>query len=73
MDSGTETMRATVILDDQLVSDAKTLTCLSDISALANAALKALIERETVRRLAALGGHDPDADPPERRRPPAAC
>jgi hypothetical protein len=35
-------------------------------------ALKALIERESARRLARLGGTEPDLKPIPRRRPPAA-
>jgi len=33
-------------------------------------ALRALIERESARRLALLGGTEPDLDAPPRRRPP---
>ena len=61
-------MRTTVSLDDELLSDAQRLTGLEERTALLREALKALIERESARRLARLGGSEPDLRPIPRRR-----
>jgi Arc/MetJ family transcription regulator len=65
-------MRATVALDDDLVAEAQRLTGLKEKSALIREALRALIEREGARRLARLGGSEPDLKAPPRRRSSAA-
>lgn len=65
-------MRTTVALDDELVARAQALTGVPEKSALIREALKALIERESARRLARLGGSEPDIKAPPRRRPKAA-
>ena len=65
-------MRATLALDDELVAKAQTLTGLKEKSSLVREALKALIERESARRLAWLGGSEPGLDSPPRRRPARA-
>jgi Arc/MetJ family transcription regulator len=62
-------MRTTVSLDDDLLIDAQQLTGLGERTALLREALKALIERESARRLARLGGSEPDLHPIPRRRP----
>lgn len=62
-------MRTTVTLDDQLLDRAVTLTGLHERGPLLREALTALIERESARRLAALGGSDPKAEAAPRRRP----
>jgi Arc/MetJ family transcription regulator len=62
-------MRTTMALDDELVAQAQGLTGLKEKSALVREALKALIEREGARRLARLGGSEPDLKAPPRRRP----
>ena len=62
-------MRSIEDLDDDLVERAKELTGIQDDSALLQEALKALIERQASRRLAKLGGSDPDAQAGPRRRP----
>lgn len=49
-------MRTTLALDDDLVRTAQEFTGLEEKSALVREALKALVERESARRLAALGG-----------------
>jgi len=54
-------MRTTVNLDDELVRVASELTGRSEKSALVRLGLEALIVREPSRRLAALGGTDPQA------------
>lgn len=61
-------MRTTITLDDDLVAAAQEYTGLKERSALVNAALKALVEREAARRLARLGGSQPDLKPVRRRR-----
>ena len=65
-------MRTTVNLDDDLVARAGQLSGLRERSALLREALTALIERESARRLAKLGGSEPKAKAPPRRRPLAA-
>ena len=61
-------MRTTVALEDNLLAEAKRLTQINDTTPLLREALKALIAREAARRLAALGGSDPDAKAAPRRR-----
>ena len=61
-------MRLTLTLDDALVARARALTGLAETSALVREALKALIARDSGRRLAGLGGSVPDAKAPPRRR-----
>jgi Arc/MetJ family transcription regulator len=65
-------MRTTVNLDEDLVARAGQLSGLRERSALLREALTALIERESARRLAKLGGSEPKAKAPPRRRPRAA-
>ena len=60
-------MRTTLDLDDDLISSARSLTGKHDVTTLLREALRALIERESARRLARLGGGDPDATAPPRR------
>ena len=62
-------MRTTLALDDDLVAKAQSLTGLKEKSALVREALKALIERESARRLARLGGSEPELATAPRRRP----
>jgi Arc/MetJ family transcription regulator len=64
------TMRTTLALDDKLVAEAQAYTGVKEKSALVNEALKALVERESARRLARLGGTDRSAAAPARRRLP---
>jgi Arc/MetJ family transcription regulator len=49
-------MRTTVALDDDLIRIAQEFTGVAEKTALLREALKALIERESARRLASLGG-----------------
>ncbi|MBM3550664.1 MAG: type II toxin-antitoxin system VapB family antitoxin [Alphaproteobacteria bacterium] len=64
-------MRTTIALDDELVAKAQDFTGLTEKSALIREALKALIERESARRLALLGGTEPQLkDIPRRRSAP---
>ena len=64
-------MRTTVTLDDQLLDRATELTGVRERGVLLREALTALIERESARRLARLGGTEPQIEAPPRRRPPA--
>jgi Arc/MetJ family transcription regulator len=65
-------MRTTLALDDDLIAEARAYTGLTEKSALVREALKALIERESARRLARLGGSEPNLEAaPRRRQEPA--
>ncbi len=65
-------VRTTLVLDDELLARARELTGLQEKSALVREGLKALIQRESARRLARLGRSAPDlVAPPRRRLPPA--
>lgn len=61
-------MRTTVNLDADLLAEASRLTGVTERTALLHAGLRALIERESARRLARLGGSQPDLQPVPRRR-----
>ncbi|MPY73466.1 MAG: type II toxin-antitoxin system VapB family antitoxin [Alphaproteobacteria bacterium] len=65
-------MRTTIALDDELVAKAQAFTGIEEKSSLVREALKALIERESARRLARLGGSEPALKAPPRRRPASA-
>jgi len=65
-------MRALLTLDEDLVAKARQLTGITELSALVREALTAVIERESARRLALLGGSEPDAEYVPRRRPDPA-
>jgi Arc/MetJ family transcription regulator len=62
-------MRTTVTLDDELVAKAREYTGIQETSALLREALTRLIQREAARRLALMGGIDPNAKAAPRRRP----
>ena len=61
-------MRTTIAIDDELFAKAQEYTGLQEKSALVREALKALVEREAARRLARLGGTEPQLRPVRRRR-----
>lgn len=61
-------MRTTVALDDDLLAEAQRLSGATGNTALLREALTALIERESARRLARLGGSEPGATTVPRRR-----
>ncbi len=61
-------MRTTLALDDDLVAQAQRLTGTMEKSALVREALRALIQRESARRLARLGGTEPALTEVPRRR-----
>lgn len=62
-------MRTTVTLDDDLVARAQELSGVSERSALLRESLELLVRIESGRRLAALGGSDPQAQAGPRWRP----
>jgi Arc/MetJ family transcription regulator len=62
--------RTTVTLDDELVRKAQLFTGVTEKTALIREALTQLVQREGTRRLAALGGSEPNfPDIPRRRLP----
>jgi Arc/MetJ family transcription regulator len=61
-------MRTTLALDDELMDKAQELTGMTEKTALIRAGLNALIERESARRLAALGGIAPNLPDIPRRK-----
>ena len=61
-------MRTTVALDDDLLAKAQALTGLSEKAALLREALRALIQRESAKRLALLGGSEPALKSVSRRQ-----
>jgi Arc/MetJ family transcription regulator len=65
-------MRTTLILDDELIEEARKLTGIQGKTALVHKGLQELIARESARMLAALGGSAPKMEPIPRRRSQAA-
>ena len=61
-------MRTTINIDDDLLAKAAKLTGPLDRSAMVREGLKALIERESAKRLARLGGTQPSLKSAPRRR-----
>lgn len=61
-------MRTTLILDDALLAEAMRQTGRKEKTAVVHLGLKALIERESAKRLARLAGSMPDAAVASRRR-----
>ena len=61
-------MRTTVNLDDELLAKAQKLTGITGKTAIVNASLKVLVERESARALARMGGTEPQLRPISRRR-----
>ena len=62
-------MRTTLNIDDQLLAEAQRICGMTEKAALVREGLRALIERESARRLARLGGSEPQLDTIHRRRP----
>ncbi len=63
----TKLMRTTINIDDKLLEEASRLTGTKEKTALVRESLLALIERENARRLARLGGSEPQLDVIPRR------
>ena len=61
-------MRTTLNIDDELLEEAQRLTGETERTALVREGLRALIQRESARRLARLGGSEPDLEFVQRRR-----
>ncbi|HZE93007.1 MAG TPA: type II toxin-antitoxin system VapB family antitoxin [Rhizobacter sp.] len=61
-------MRTTINIDDELLAKVAKLTGPLDRSAMVREGLKALIERESAKRLARLGGSQPGLKAAPRRR-----
>jgi len=61
-------MRTTINLDDDLLLQAAQLTGMEEKTALVREALNALIERESAKRLAKLGGSESELECIPRRR-----
>jgi hypothetical protein len=61
-------MRTTLILNDHLLERARELTGIREKTALVHAGLEALIAVEAAKRLAALGGTEPQLRDIPRRR-----
>lgn len=65
-------MRTTLNIDDALLARAQSLCGLKERTALVREGLLALIERESARRLALLGGSEPQLETiPRRHAEPA--
>lgn len=61
-------MRTTLNIDDQLLNEARRITGVTEKAALVREGLRALIERESARRLARLGGSEPQLESTPRRK-----
>jgi Arc/MetJ family transcription regulator len=62
-------MRTTLVLDAELIARAQALSGIREKTAVVHEGLRALVARESAKRLAALGGSDRRAAAPRRRRP----
>lgn len=61
-------MRTTLNIDDELLERAAELTGITQKTSLVREGLKALIQRESMRKLAKLGGSEPNLKSIPRRR-----
>lgn len=61
-------MRTTLNIDDELLSEAQRVSGVVEKTALVREGLRALIERESARRLARLGGTEPQLRRVPRRQ-----
>jgi Arc/MetJ family transcription regulator len=61
-------MRTTLNIDDEVLAEAQRITGLLEKTALVREGLRALIERESARRLARLGGSEPQLKLTPRRK-----
>ena len=61
-------MRTTLNIDDDLLQKAQELTGVNEKTALVKLGLEALIAKESARRLARLGGSDPNLEDIPRRK-----
>jgi len=65
-------VRTTINIDDELLEEARRITGVEGRTDLIHEGLRALIERESARRLARLGGSEARLRPVARRRPESA-
>ena len=65
---GDRGMRTTVRIDESLLSLAQDITGITSRNAILKEALEALIQRESARRLARLGGSEPQMTDIPRRK-----
>jgi Arc/MetJ family transcription regulator len=63
-------MRTTVTIDDELLAHLREGLGIHETSTLVRRALIEMRQRLAAERIIALGGSDPDATAPPRRRPP---
>jgi len=61
-------VRTTLVIDDRQLASARDLSGIKETSGIVREALNALIERESAKRLARLGGGEPGLAPIARRR-----
>lgn len=61
-------MRTTIAIDDELLAKARKYSGIEETAALVRHALTLLVQREAARRLARMGGTQPDLRPIPRRR-----
>lgn len=61
-------MRTTLNIEDELFAKAQRVSGLKERAALVQEALRALIERESARHLARLGGTEPQLQPVPRHQ-----
>ncbi|MEE2717483.1 MAG: type II toxin-antitoxin system VapB family antitoxin [SAR324 cluster bacterium] len=61
-------MRTTLNIDDELLTQAQQITGMAEKTALVREGLRALIQRESARRLARLGGSEPQLKAIPRRQ-----
>ena len=66
-------MRTTLNLDDDLLDRAQKFTGLKKKTELVHVALRALVERESARRVALLGGTMPEIEAVQRRNSSASA
>ncbi|MFO1049270.1 MAG: type II toxin-antitoxin system VapB family antitoxin [Geminicoccaceae bacterium] len=65
-------MRTTLVIDEELLERAAALTGVKERAELVREGLRALIQRESARRLTRLGGSEPQLRQVHRRRAPAS-
>jgi Arc/MetJ family transcription regulator len=61
-------MRTTLNIDDELLAEAQRLTGIKEKTQVVRAGLEALVQRESARRLALLGGSEPQLKAVKRRK-----
>jgi Arc/MetJ family transcription regulator len=66
--NGEHAMRTAIAIDDELLAKAQKLSGIKETAALVRHALTLFVQRASARRLALLGGTEPDIQPARRRR-----